>query len=203
MPIALDKSTTALLVMDMQNAIVHENSPLAQQMGFGQSVKDSGVMAHIKALLDASREARMPVFYIVVDFSVGQQFQKPARGHFFEAIAHADEIFRKGSWGFEIHEALQPLPGEPVIAKCFVSAFASSKLHDRLRQQGITDLILTGVATDFVVDSTCWWAVDLGYSVMVVSNGCCTTSQDEHEAALKKMAARADIVSSREILAAL
>jgi nicotinamidase-related amidase len=203
MAIAFDKTTTALLVMDMQNAIVHENSPLAQQMGFAQIVKESGVIPNIKSLLDACRQVKMPVFHIIVDFEVSKQFQVPKRGHFFHAIAHATELFKKGAWGFEIHEALQPLPDEPVVPKNFFSAFASSDLHERLREKGITDLILTGVATDFVVDSTCWNAVDLGYSVIVASNCCCTASQEEHEATLKKMTARADVVSGKEIVAAL
>jgi len=59
------------------------------------------------------------------------------------------------------------------------------------------------VATDFVVDSTCWNAADLGYSVIVASNCCCTASQEEHEATLKKMTARADVASSKDIIAAL
>ncbi len=203
MTIAFDKNTTALLVMDMQNAIIHENSPVAQQMGFAQIVKESGVIPNIKSLLDACRQAKMPIFHIIVDFEVGKQFQVPKRGHFFQSIAHAAELFKKGTWGFEIHEALQPLPDEPVVPKNFISAFASSNLHEQLRVKGITDLILTGVATDFVVDGTCWWGVDLGYNIIVASNCCCTASQEEHEATLKKMSARADIVSSKEILTAL
>jgi len=49
----------------------------------------------------------------------------------------------------------------------------------------------------------CWWGVDLGYNIIVASNCCCTASQEEHEATLKKMSARADVVSSKDIIAAL
>ncbi len=203
MTFSFDTKTTALLVMDMQNAIVHENSPVAQQMGFAQIVKESGVIPNIRSLLDACRQAKMAVFHIIVDFEVSKQFQAPKRGHFFQSIAHAVDLFKRGSWGFEIHEALQPLPDEPVVPKTFFSSFASSDLHERLRGKGITDVILTGVATDFVVDSTCWNAADLGYSVIVASNCCCTASQEEHEATLKKMTARADVASSKDIIAAL
>ncbi len=48
-----DKTKTALVVMDMQNDIVHENSAMAQHMGFAQTVKESGVVKNIRRLLVA------------------------------------------------------------------------------------------------------------------------------------------------------
>ncbi|MBF6569712.1 MAG: cysteine hydrolase [Candidatus Binataceae bacterium] len=198
-----DKTKTALLIMDMQNDIVHEKSAMAQHMGFAQTVRDSGVVKNIRRLLDASRAANISVVHIVVDFSVGKQFQMPDRGQFFKAITGGAPMLQKGTWGAQIHDDLAPAAGEQVIGKSMFSAFASSNLHEVLRARNVTQLILTGVATEFVVDSTSWNASDLGYNVIIPRDGCCGQTLKEHEDAIRRMAARADISSTDELIAAL
>jgi nicotinamidase-related amidase len=198
-----DKTKTALLVMDMQNDIVHENSTMAQQMGLAKTIKEAGVIKNIHRLMEASRAAKILVAHIVVDFSVGKQFQMPHRGHFFQAVTGGPPVLQKGTWGGQIHDDVAPATGEPVIAKSIFSAFASSNLHEVLRARDINQLILTGVATDFVIDSTSWDASDLGYNVIVPRDGCCAQNVKEHEAALSRLAARADISSIDELIAAL
>jgi nicotinamidase-related amidase len=83
------------------------------------------------------------------------------------------------------------------------SSFAGTNLHEVLRGKNITQLVMVGVATDFVVDATSWSASDLGYDVIVVSDGCCSNNVAAHEDALKRMAARADIADSATLLGAL
>jgi nicotinamidase-related amidase len=198
-----DKSKTALLVMDMQNDIVHENSQIAQHMGFARTVKESGVVGNIRRLLDACRAYGVAVIYIVVDFSVGKQFQMPKRGQFFKSITGGPPILQKGTWGAQIHDDLKPQAGEPIVGKSIFSAFASSNLHELLRARDIRQLILTGVATEFVVDSTSWDASDFGYDVIVPRDACCSTSSQAHEDAIRRMEARADISTVDELIASL
>jgi nicotinamidase-related amidase len=143
------------------------------------------------------------VIHIIVDFSVGKQFQMPNRGQFFKAVTGGNPILQKGTWGGQIHDDLKPAAGEPVIGKSIFSSFASSDLHETLRARNITQLILTGVATEFVVDSTSWAASDLGYNVIVARDGCCGQNAKEHEDAIRRMAARADITTTDELIAAL
>ena len=45
-------------------------------------------------------------------------------------------------------------------------------------------MLLTGVATNFVVEGTAREAVDRGYNVLVVGDCCASMSQDAHDSAL-------------------
>jgi nicotinamidase/pyrazinamidase len=45
-------------------------------------------------------------------------------------------------------------------------------LDEWLRQRGITDLIIVGLATDYCVKFTVLDALDLGYTVNVITDGC-------------------------------
>lgn len=197
-----DKHKTALLVMDMQNDIVHERAELAQKMGFAQMVKEGGIIDNIRSLLEGFRAAKMPVVHVVVDFSASKMFQMPHRGYFFQAVGN-EPILQKGTWGGAIHEDLTPMADEPIVGKGLFSSFAGTNLHEVLRSRDVTQLVMAGVATDFVVDATSWSASDLGYNVIVISDGCCSNSMAAHEDALKRLAARADIVDSATLLANL
>lgn len=205
MALGFDPAKTALLSMDFQNDISHTDAAFAQQVGFAPAIAASGVIANTAKLLGAARAAGMPVIHIVVDPTVASQFQAPSRGQFLQMLGdpNADPILVPGSWGAAIHDDVAPQGDEPVIGKWVFSAFASSCLHQTLQVRGVTDVILTGVVTDFVVDSTSWDAVDLGYNVIVVDDCCCAADETDHRHAINKMAARADIAMLDEVLAVL
>ena len=101
----------------------------------------------------------------------------------FQAIVEANALV-EGSWGANIHEAVAPQEGEPVITKRSVSAFAGSDLAHLLSASGITTLLLSGVVTNFVVEGTAREAVDRGYNVFIVGDCCASLSQEAHDASL-------------------
>ncbi len=70
--------------------------------------------------------------------------------------------------GAEIHDAVAPRDGEPLVTK----------------RGGIDTLLLSGVATNFVVEGTAREATDRGYGVVIVGDCCASLSQDAHDAAL-------------------
>lgn len=198
-----DRERTALLVMDLQNDVVNPKSEVSQKLGFAKAVEQSGMLPKLKHLIEAFRAAKLPVVHVVVDFSEGKSFQMPTRGKFIEAIKTIGPMLEKDSWGGQIHDDFQPLPGEPVIRKPFFSAFAGTNLHEVLRSRDVSQLVLTGVTTDFVVDSTSWSASDLGYDVIVPRDACACATEQAHEDTLSRLAARADITDVDSIVAAL
>jgi nicotinamidase-related amidase len=198
-----NSAKTALLVMDLQNDVVNPDSKIAQKLGFAKAVEESGVLNNIKRLLEAFRAAKLPVIHVVVDFSESKAFQKPHRGQFIKAIESFGPMLEKDSWGGQIHDDFMPGPDEPVIRKPFFSAFSGTKLHEVLRARDISQLILTGVTTDFVIDSTSWSASDLGYDVIVPRDACVCADSDTHENAIKRLAARADITDTASIVEAI
>ncbi|MBX6379025.1 MAG: cysteine hydrolase [Clostridia bacterium] len=77
-----------------------------------------------------------------------------------------------GTWGAEIHEAVAPQPGDVVIGKSRISAFAGTDLQGILQIRGIDTLVLMGVVTNFVVEGTARDAVDRGYRVVIPEDAC-------------------------------
>jgi nicotinamidase-related amidase len=114
---------------------------------------DDEVAKRAAAALAAARRGGLPVIYVVPD---GMQDQ--------------------------VHPLVAPAPGEPVLGKKSLSAFATTSLDELLRQAGIGHLIIAGVATSGCVLSTARWAVDTGYRVTVCADACADPDPAAHAA---------------------
>jgi gluconolactonase len=89
------------------------------------------------------------------------------------------QSLQDGNWGAEIHLDVAPQAGDFVITKTRVRAFYSSSLEALLNSRGITDLVLTGIATDGVVEGTARDGADRGYYV-VIPEDCCVDTNEKH-----------------------
>ena len=94
------------------------------------------------------------------------------------------ETLKDGTWGAEIHQDVAPQPSDIVITKTRVSSFYSSPLEAILSAQGITHLVLTGIATDGVVEGTARDGIDRGYYVIIPDDCCAATSAEAHRVIL-------------------
>lgn len=73
-----------------------------------------------------------------------------------------------------------------------------------LRVRDVTDLILTGVATNFVVEGTARQAADLGYRVLIARDCCASASVEHQNFTLDHILPfLATVTTSPEIIAAL
>ena len=204
MTLSIDKQKTALLVLDCQNDVVHKDGKIAVAFGFTPMIEKKGTLRHIRTVLDAARAARIPVIYIEIAMDPLRPEELPRRGPFFlNTPALAATALKKGTWGAAIHEELKPAPGEQVIGKWIVSALARSQLDETLKRKGITDLILTGVATNMVVESTARDAIERAYSIITVEDAVTTFSEEAHQAAIAMLRMFGDVASASEVVAAL
>lgn len=188
--LTLDREHTALLIMDYQNAMV---ANVAE--------KYPDLLDRTSAVLAAARAANLTIIYIVVQFREGYPEVSP-RNRSFAALSQAGRLLA-GSPGTEIHAQVGPRPGEIVLAKCRVGAFSTTPLETILRAQGITSLVLCGIATSGVVLSTVRWAADMDYELVVVED-CCADSDDEvHRVLTQKVFPRqASVVSAQNVIEA-
>ncbi|MCZ6614977.1 MAG: isochorismatase family protein [Chloroflexi bacterium] len=62
MALSIDRGHTALLAMDFENDIVHENGAF-KDFGFAAMVKQNDVLAKTARLLDAARRSGVKVIY--------------------------------------------------------------------------------------------------------------------------------------------
>ena len=202
MPVKVEKATTALLVMDVQNDITSLDSPMAGQLGFAAQIERTGMFENLRALMDACRAQGLLVVHVLIDMDGGDQPRLPQRGSFFQMVAGGN-VCKRGTPGGEVNPAVKPIEGEPIVYKCIFSAFSSSGLQKILDQHGITDLILSGVSTDAVVESTAWDASDRGFSNILAADCCVCGTQEAHESTVARMSPRCDVATSKEIIDAI
>lgn len=135
-------SDTALLVIDVQVGNFEDSAPV-----FG----GSDLLARIGHLIARARAAGVPVVYV--------QHRGPAGA-----------VDEPGTPGWEIHSAITPVEDDIVVQKRHPDAFQDTDLHSKLEARGIRKLIITGIQTEYCVDTTCRRAYSLGYDVVLVKD---------------------------------
>ena len=175
-------TATALLIMDVQAGIVQH---------FGD---DADYLTRLSAAAAAARAARIGVIYVVVGFRPGYP-EVSERNKSFAAIAGTGR-FTDGDLAARIHPAVGPAPGEVIVTKRRVSAFAGSDLDVVLRASGVDHLVLAGIATSGVVLSTVRQAADLDYRLTVLADGCLDGDPVVHRVLTEKVFPRqADVIA--------
>ena len=170
---------TALLIIDMQNDIVHPDGK-----GF---IPDAAHKAPvIGAILDAFREAREPVIHVVRSYRADtwdvERFRVPA--------FQADRGWAiENTWGQRPADRLTPESGEPVIVKQRFSAFAFTELDLLLRRANVTKVVVTGVNLPNCPRATMYDAAGLDYDVVAVADALATTDDETHRSNLRDLAA--------------
>lgn len=134
--------TTALLVIDMQRGLFDQVQPPHE---------GDAVLGRIADLLRRARDAGVPVLHVRHDGGAGDPLER-------------------GTAGWEIHPAVPPRDGEPVIDKDRCSAFDRTDLHARLAALEVDRLVVAGMQTEFCIDTNCRAAHALGYAVILVSD---------------------------------
>jgi nicotinamidase-related amidase len=81
-------------------------------------------------------------------------------------------FMRPGTDGIEIHPLVAPADGEPVIDKTEPNGFLGTGLEERLRGDGVDELVVAGMMSSMCVDATVRAAADNGFAVTVVHDAC-------------------------------
>lgn len=173
---------TALLVMDVQNGIASR---------FAENGK---ALLPFQKAVEAARRHNIPVIFVRVAFSEGYPEISP-RNKSFSQVSQFGGMTVSDT-ATQIHESVQPQPGEPVVTKFRVSAFAGSNLEVILRSRQIDTLILSGIATSGVVLSTLREAADKDFALTVLSDACLDADPEVHRVLIEKVFPRqADVLT--------
>ncbi|WP_338839755.1 isochorismatase family cysteine hydrolase [Flavobacterium ginsenosidimutans] len=181
----MNEKRTALLVMDMQSAIVDR---------YPNSTATINNVA--EAILNA-RKNKISIIYVVVGFRQGMP-EVGANNKTFSASkermvnADVNEMMK-------IHPSLTPYEHDIIVTKRRYSAFTGSDLELILRSQNINHLILTGIATSGVVLSTIREASDKDFVLTVLSD-CCADGDEEvhHILTTKVFQMQAEVISLKQ-----
>jgi nicotinamidase-related amidase len=173
-------SKTALFVIDMQYLDAHRDYGMgADAKKEGVAVKyeyyfkqlDEVVIPNIKRLLEA-------IFPRIASL-VGDCRDVSIEHKRINLLAPA------GSRESEILDELKPLHNELVITKGASGVFNATAIDQILRNLGIDTLIMTGVVTNYCVETAVRDAGDRGYNVILVDDGCAAMNEEHQKLALE------------------
>lgn len=134
---------TALLVIDAQVNMFDESYPVYDA---------TGLETRLKQLIDKAHAAQVPVIFIQNNGPEGE----PDFPH---------------TPGWEISPALAPQSGDTVIEKTTPDSFHETGLQAELAARGVKNLVITGMQTDWCVQTSTRQAANLGFNVTLVSDG--------------------------------
>ena len=187
MSLELDLSKTALVLIDLQNAIVSRQ--LAPHTA-------PDVIARSKQLADAIRAKGGTVIFVHV--LVDQIQRLPADS----PMQAPPTPLPPGATEIVTEVGMQP--SDILIGKRQWGAFYGTNLEQTLDRRGIDTIILGGIATNMGVESTARAAHDAGYALIFAEDAMSTMSAEWHEFSIKNLFPRMGRVrSTQEIIDAL
>jgi nicotinamidase-related amidase len=155
---SLDRKT-GLVIIDLQKGIVALPTvhPVAE------------VMKHASALAAAFRRHGLPVVLVnVAGAASGRAEQARGRGEL------------PAGWADLVPE-LDRQPHDHTVTKRTWGAFTNTGLEEHLKKQGITQVVIAGVATSIGVESTARQAHELGFNVTLAVDAMSDLNLDAHD----------------------
>jgi nicotinamidase-related amidase len=187
---ALDPATTALLIVDVQYASGSRHHGLGKLLAASGRLGDAEyrfariekkVIPNSRRLADAFRRLGARVIYVTYGAHLPDFADAPL--HLKDWMRAIDN--RVGAREHEIVDELKPLPGELVLNKTTMGAFASTGIEAHLRGMGVENVVVTGVSTNNCVSMTAMEACDRQFGVVLVSDATGTCSDEMQEATEK------------------
>jgi nicotinamidase-related amidase len=179
MPVTVLDPKTALIVVDLQKGIA--GIPCAHPMG--------DIVARSAALAAAFRAKGLPVVLVNVDaVAPGRTEQARPMSAFPPDFA-------------ELLPELAQQPSDHLVTKRTWGAFTGTDLEAYLKREGVTQVVVTGVATSAGVESTARFAHELGFNVTLAVDAMTDMSAEAHENSVTRIFPRmGEIASTQDIL---
>jgi nicotinamidase-related amidase len=150
--------TTALLIIDVQNAILEGEGTPERQPAIDAALNET--VGRLQSIQARARAAHIAVILVQHDSGPGSSMARSSNG-----------------WGLR-HE-IAPVLGEAVVHKTSCDSFFQTDLEEQLAKHSVTHLVIGGCMTQFCVDTTARRAVSLGYDVTLLSDGHATGDMGE------------------------
>jgi nicotinamidase-related amidase len=154
---ALDPKT-ALIVIDLQKGLV--SLPAIHPI--------EGVVTHVRTLAAAFRARGLPVVLVNVAGAPAVRTERQRRNHAFP-----------DGWT-ELIPELNQQPQDHVVTKHTPGAFTRTDLAAHLQALGVTQIVLTGLATSNGVEVTARQAHELGFNTSFAIDAMTDVDADAH-----------------------
>lgn len=185
-------SAPVVLALHYQNDVLHPEGRIRVGLGDGDPAR-AALIAAAGRLLAGARARSWPIVHVRIAFRA--DYADLARNTpIFRKTAEIGAV-REGEWGAAFFDALAPLPDtrEFVVKHTRISAYYGTDLEPLLRLLDARRLVIAGVATHSVVESTVRDAADRGFEVSVAADACAAADRAVHEASLASMRLIAEV----------
>ncbi len=173
-------ANTALIIVDLQKGIV--GLPLAQPI--------DEVVAQARALADDFRDRGLPVALVNVAGGAPGRTDQP----------RPNPGALPDGWTDLIPE-LNRQPGDIVVTKRTWGAFASTDLEAQLKDRGVTQVVIAGVATGTGVEATARQAYEQGFNVTLAIDAMADMRCEAHDYSIANVFPRlGETGASRDII---
>ncbi|MFF9512092.1 cysteine hydrolase family protein [Streptomyces sp. NPDC014724] len=187
---ALDPAHTALLVMDYQPAML----ALLPEGGDREAL-----LGRVEGAIADVRANGGTIAYVRVGFTEADWDAIPATNKSFAPVAR-HRVMHHEDPAAAVHERLAPQGGDITVRKIRHGGLSTTDLDQRLRERGITTLVVSGISTSGVVLSTVIDAADRDYQLYVLSDGVADPDTEVHNVLLHRVfPARAHIIDTAEL----
>jgi isochorismate hydrolase len=165
-------SSSALLVIDMQDFFLSENS-------HAHIEASKAIIPNVKALITAFRNAELPVIF--TRHSLLENEESGILGRWWA------DVIREKSELSNISQIIAPLSSETVIRKTRYNAFHKTELDEVLKKKDVKSVIVTGVMTHLCCETTAREAFTRDFEVFFVVDGTATQNEELHLSTLRTL----------------
>jgi nicotinamidase-related amidase len=185
MPLTTIDPRPALVLIDLQQGVVGRT--------LAHPVED--VVRHAAELATAFRRHRLPVALVNVTGGAPGRTDAGARRQAGQT--------RPSNWADLVPE-LDARPDDILVTKRTWGAFHNTVLDARLREQGVTQVVLGGIATSIGVESTARAAHEHGYHVVLATDAMTDLDPEAHQYSVERIFPRlGETTTSAEVVARL
>ncbi len=183
MPLSTLDPNTALIVIDLQKGIASGN--------LIHPIDD--IIDRTRALLDAFRARNLTVVLVNVDGRAPGRTEQGSRSN----LTFADD------WT-DLLPQLNQQPDDIVVTKRSWGAFATTDLESQLKARGVTQVVVTGIATSAGVEATARQAYEQGFNVTLAIDAMTDMREEAHQYSVSKVFPRVgETGSASEIISLL
>lgn len=174
----MNPHSTALVLIEFQNDFTTPGGV------FHDAVKDvmhsTNMLANTATTVQQARKLGVKIIHLPIQFAEGYPELTTRDYGILKGVADGC-AFRSGSWGAEITEAVGREAGDIVVeGKRGLDGFATTGLDLVLRNNGISNLVVTGFLTNCCVEGTVRSGYEKGYNVVTLTD-CTATFTDEQQ----------------------
>ena len=179
----LNPGKTALLVWDVQNMLV-------------QTIfNPESFMANTKSLISLAKELKVPVIFSKIT-PLPQKFESATRKYFFKKRSFS---MNQTPDGLEL--AIEPTGDDIVMPKNTASIFIGTNFEQIMRNAGITTIVITGIATEYGVESSGRDASNRGFFPVIITDAVSSFNQEAHYRSLENLKSMMILLKTEDLVA--